>query len=46
MFEAYENEEENEAEEYSSCWPCSYDRFSPCEHCGRCGRGRESEDDE
>ncbi|MBQ1463775.1 MAG: hypothetical protein IIZ18_03100 [Ruminococcus sp.] len=23
-------------EEYMMCRPCKYDRFSPCECCGKC----------
>lgn len=27
---------DDEREEYNSCRPCVYDRFSPCEWCGKC----------
>lgn len=27
---------DDEREEYNSCRPCTYDRFSPCEWCGKC----------
>ena len=32
-------------EEIMMCRPCKYDRFSPCECCGKCNSGYDYEDD-
>lgn len=31
-------------EEYMMCRPCKYDRFSPCECCGKCWTPEEDPD--
>lgn len=33
-------------EEIMMCRPCKYDRFSPCECCGKCNSGYDYEDED
>ena len=33
------------SDEYSSSWACKYDKFSPCEYCGKCRKGYDYNDE-